>query len=209
MSNNNTATKIKTTINDLIKLPVRKLFPNDPSKLAWTTDPVVTAAEMKVKHRALYANLKGAERRRKVSEWEDAETNFVIEKPTVEAIEEATELIDDLNSRARSSYEGRRVMMVLNLAGDPSEEDIDDVRFASGLSPEKLKQAITTGTMRGDAGVVVSNGVPAEGISESTIAYLNRLIQQGKDEAKHRREQAARNAAEKSRQEVAALEASF
>lgn len=199
MSNNNIKTiKSKLTINDLIKLPIRKLFPNDPAKLTWTTAPVVTAVEQKVKQRALYSSLKGAERRRKVAEWEDAETNFIIEKPTVEAIEEATELIDDLNARARDSYESRRIMIVLVLAGDQSEEDIDDVRFASGLSPEKLKQAITTGTTRDENGTVISNGVPADGIEQSTIAYLDRLIQQGKDEAKHRRDVAAKNKAMKS-----------
>jgi hypothetical protein len=209
MSNTNNTNKTKLTINDLIKLPVRKIFPSDPSKLAWTTDPVMTAAEQKVKQRALYGSLKGVERRRKVAEWEDAETNFVIEKPTVEAIEEATELINDLNSRGRDSYDSRRIMIVLALAGDQSEEDIDDVRFASGLSPEKLKQAITTGTTRDDNGTVLSNGVPAEGIQQSTVAYLNRLIQQGKDEAKHRRDVAAMNKATKSRAEFADLEASF
>ncbi len=206
MSNNNIKTsKSKLTINDLIKLPIRKLFPNDPAKLTWTTTPVVSAAEQKVKQRALYSSLKGAERRRKVAEWEDAETNFIIEKPTVEAIEEATELIDDLNSRARDSYESRRIMIVLVLAGDQSEEDIDDVRFASGFSPEKLKQAITTGTMRDENDTVVSNGVPANGIEQSTIGYLDRLIQQGKDEAKHRRDVAVKNQAIKSGEVLSAV----
>lgn len=204
-----TKKKIKESINELIKLPVRKVFPNEPAKLSWTISPVVTAAELKKKHRALFALISPAERRQKQAEWEAIEKNFVVEEPSLASIEDVTELIDDLNSRARESYDARRVMIVRVLAGDQSEADIEDVRLGTGLSAEKLKQAITTGTTKDASGAVVSNGEAADGILQSTIDFLDQLIQQGKDEAKHRRDVAARNAAIKSGEEEPQLAPSF
>lgn len=208
MSNNNTNTsKSKPTINDLVKRPLHKLFPNDPTKLNWSLERPLTLDEQMTKQRAMLAALRGAVRKAQLEEWKDAETNFEVDNET-DDIEEMTELLDELNSRARGVLEARRIKIIRRLTGSVSKEEIDLVKLESRLSPEKLKQAITTGTVK-EGSTVVSNGILVDGVEESTVAYLDRLIQQGKDEAKHRRDKAAANAAEKSRKEVAELEASF
>jgi len=183
-------------------------FENDPAKMRWSKTSAPTVEEQKRAARAWFGKLNRKAQASTLEGWEEEAASSRLSDKTMDVLEEQTALIDDLNFRSRETYEARRVTIQECLEGHKSEAEIDKVRAITGFSPEKLKQAVTTGTIK-VGGAYLSNGKPLEGIAQETIDYLDQLIQQGKDEAKHRREQAAKNKAEKSRAEDFDLEATF
>ncbi len=182
------------SINSVSEGPLFKLFPNDPMKLTWSFERPTSAQVQLRKNRQMLAQLNPAAYEAQVAAWKDEESNFEVDDEK-DDLREVNALLEDLNRRARGVYEARRVKIVRRLSGSVTEFDIDSVRFLTGgMSPEKVKQAVTTGTVK-IGKTVVSNGVPVSGVEQATIDMLDNLILKGKDEAKNRREQAARNKA--------------
>lgn len=188
--NNESTTETKTeTINDIISKPFYIRFPNDPAKIFWSRKLAPSAEEMMKKKTAVLGGLTDEMADDLIAEWEDAEKNYKEGDSSLAAITAVTRLIDQANARARDSYEVRRIMIVRELQGERSDRQIEAVRRRSGLSVEKLKQAITTGTVK-EGTMAVSNGVPVDGIQQSTLDYLDGEIEKGKEAARHRKAKA-------------------
>lgn len=115
-----------------------------------------------------------------------------IDAPSVDLIEQMAKFIDEQNRRARQTYHARRVALIAVLQGQQAEAQVKLIRDKSGLSAEKLRDALMGTKIVNDK--EVPTGKPADGITEKTMTYLEELIQQGKDEAKKRRDKAASNA---------------
>lgn len=163
--------------------------PEDASKVFWTTKPAVSIEDKKKSVRG-FANLPAEIQRLTIESWEREASGEVTVTPTIELIAEQTSLIGELNKRSSATYEARKEALVAVSQGSLVEAQIDKIKDASGLSVKAFRDALTY-TDDNDVEHI------SEGVSKSTITYLDELIEKGKAEAKARRDKAAANKAAK------------
>lgn len=170
-------------------MAIYKINETDPEKYRWDNEPASTKELDVLRQSDGFKLLSKGIQDAAVAELVGSET---VVKPSENWIAETTQFISLQNMRVRSTYKARKDGIIQMLQGNVDGATVDRIRKLAELSPEQLKQTITTGLVK-DGKVKVSNGVPIDGVEMATIAYLDELIQDGKKKAAVRRAKAEAN----------------